>query len=248
MTAIREPKSKLLLKRLGKVLVVKLMLPIRFFLLVIGKTMGREVCKVCFRPQAVCLCQWLPRCDKRIDNSISLLILQTPAEARHPLNTGRLLKLGLCNCELVVSKSFNQYQRLQDKLANYQNPWLVFPSDEAVAVGSAGFQQQVMPKVQPDLLVLLDATWRKAKAMYLESDDLKSLPCLKLEQLEQGNYRIRSTKIADGLSTLEAACCLLQRIENNKNDYRPLRRVMDKMIDMQIDAMGEQTYRKNYLE
>ena len=68
-------------------------------------------------------------------------------------------------------------------------------------------------------------------------------PSAVVEQRSQ--YKIRKSPRADGLSTIEAAVANLNALHPDR-DFNSVLGAFHKMIEFQIEAMGEETFRKNY--
>jgi len=75
--------------------------------------MPRTTCSQCLRPQALCYCHLIQQQHAGID----LVILQHPQEAKHPLNSAHIAKLGISNCQLWVGEDFSEHPGLQYVLA-----------------------------------------------------------------------------------------------------------------------------------
>ncbi len=82
--------------------------------------------------------------------------------------------------------------------------------------------------------------------MLFESAALAALPRYTLESPPVSRYRIRREPTANALSTLEAIVYTLSQLENCLEKYEPLFQIMDDLIKQHIDAMGQDTFKKNY--
>lgn len=195
--------------------------------------MSRPSCPRCRRPLSHCLCALIPRLDSRT----RVLILQHPDESGHALNTARLAALGLVNAELLVGETFGD--ELAARLAEpaYRSV-LLFPGEQAVQPAPRG-------KTEPLQLVVPDGTWRKARKLLYLNPALENLPRLCLPEGLTSRYRVRKAPQPGALSTLEAIVETLGRLEPGQ-DFTPLLRPFEALIDGQIRAMGEQTYRRNH--
>lgn len=196
--------------------------------------MARARCERCLRPDAHCLCALIPLLDSRT----RVLILQHPSEAGHALNTARLAALGLRNAHLVVGEVFEDLRQLID-VPGYQAR-LLFPGKGAeplIASADASL---------PTLLVVPDGTWRKARKLLHVNPLLAALPRVTLTDAPVSRYRLRKAPGPDALSTLEAIVHALQTLEPNTS-FGPLLKPFDALIDGQIAAMGEHTFRRNHL-
>ena len=195
--------------------------------------MSRPRCERCLRPVPHCLCPLIPQLNSRT----RVLLLQHPSEVNHALNTARLAALGLVNAQLVVGEVF-------DDLATLLNPpgyqaRLLFPADDAQPL------QAYAPGDQPLLLVVPDGTWRKARKLLHLNPLLAALPRVTLSEVPASRYRLRKAPAADALSTLEAVVHALQTLESPAS-FDALLRPFDALIEGQIQAMGDETYRRNH--
>jgi DTW domain-containing protein YfiP len=196
--------------------------------------MARARCERCLRPELHCLCALIPQLDSRT----RVLILQHPSEVNHALNTARLAALGLSNAQLVVGEVFEDLAQLMN-VPGYQ-PCLLFPGEGAAALGVS------TPGSLPTLLVVPDGTWRKARKLLHLNPLLAALPRVTLEGAPVSRYRLRKAPGPGALSTLEAIVHALHTLEPDVS-FHALLTPFDALIDGQIAAMGEQTYRRNHL-
>lgn len=195
--------------------------------------MPRPTCSRCQRPLSRCLCTLIPDLDSRT----RLLILQHPSETSHALNTARLAALGLRNAELQVGEVFDQ---LPQWLARPEyRACLLFPGEAAMPL------QPIQAGELPLLLVVPDGTWRKARKLLHLNPLLAALPRVSLSDAPASRYRLRKAPEAGALSTIEAIVCALETLET-PTCFQALLRPFDALIEGQIAAMGEQTYRRNH--
>lgn len=195
--------------------------------------MSRARCDRCHRPQDHCLCALIPRLDSRT----RVLILQHPSEVNHALNTARLAALGLSNAQLVVGEVFEGLADLLN-VPGYKAR-LLFPGDGAVALAAQTSDSS------PTLLVVPDGTWRKARKLLHLNPLLAALPRVTLENMPSSRYRLRKAPGPDALSTLEAITHALHTLEPDRS-FAALLRPFEALIDGQIAAMGEDTFRRNH--
>jgi DTW domain-containing protein YfiP len=179
------------------------------------------------------LCALIPALDSRT----RVLILQHPSEVNHALNTARLAVLGLKNAELVVGEVFDDLATLLD-VPGYQTR-LLFPGEGAEALSAQAGE------VKPLLLVIPDGTWRKARKLLHLNPRLAALPRVTLDNPPPSRYRLRKVPGAEALSTLEAITHALHTLEPDRT-FEALLRPFDALIEGQIAAMGEETFRRNH--
>jgi DTW domain-containing protein YfiP len=197
--------------------------------------MPRLHCRRCTRPQGHCLCALIPSLASRS----RVLLLQHPSEAGHALNTARLAALGLQNAELLIGERFGDlHERLGD--SRYR-ACLLFPGADAEVLGS----DTPRDDPRPLLLAVPDGTWRKARKLLYLNPALAALPRLALPGGARSRYRLRKAPAPGALSTLEAVVTALNLLESPAC-FDALLRPFEQLIDAQIAAMGEETYRRNH--
>jgi DTW domain-containing protein YfiP len=196
--------------------------------------MSRVQCPRCSRPQSHCLCPLIPR----LDNRTRLLVLQHPDEVRHALNTARLAVLGLARAELRVGERFPE---LEAQLAGSE-AWLLFPGEQAACVSTL----TATPASAERVLIVPDGTWRKARRILHCNPWLATLPRLTLPAGLASRYRLRKAPGPGALSTVEAIVHCLNALEG-EGTFDALLRPFEALIDGQIAAMGDATYRRNHL-
>ncbi|SDH42334.1 DTW domain-containing protein YfiP [Pseudomonas flavescens] len=198
--------------------------------------MPRPRCSRCKRPESHCLCALIPDLDSRT----GILVLQHPDEVDHALNTANLAVLGLRNARLRVGERFDD---LPAWLASpYYRSCLLFPGDDAQPLSRLVEDADD----RPVRLVIPDGTWRKARKLLHLNPALAALPRVGLEHVPPSRYRLRKAPMQGSLSTLEAIVAALNVLEAPA-DYRALLKPFDALIEGQIAAMGEQTFRRNHL-
>ncbi len=197
--------------------------------------MSRPRCSRCRRPASHCLCALIPDLPSRTE----VLVLQHPDEVDHALNTANLAALGLRNATLWVGEVF---EALPDWLAEPgYRPCLLFPGEQARPINELGADEDR----RPVRLVVPDGTWRKARKLLYLNPALQALPRVTLLDAPPSRYRLRKAPMEGSLSTLEAIVEVLNVLEAPA-DYRELLKPFDALIEGQIAAMGEATFRRNH--
>ena len=159
--------------------------------------MPRIECSRCKRPEPYCYCSNLTE----ETGSVDIIILQHPKETRHPMNTARIADLGLTNCTIFIGEDFSQNQALLD-IVNSKKCFLLFPGPDAVN------SKEQIAREKPEVVIILDGTWKKARRIFYCNPLLQTLPALSIEHDQASNYRIRKTPGESSLSTIEAAVIL----------------------------------------
>ena len=195
----------------------------------------RALCPDCEFILARCLCSTL----KSIDNKTHIIILQHPSESRHALNTVALMKKSYLKITVFVGENFSEHPELNSIIeANQESIGLIFPSQTSIDLNKSEGRKITH-------LLFIDGTWKKAQKIHLLSKNLHTLNTYSLYPKKAGQYKIRSSHFEQSLSTLEASICSLEIIENDLNT-KSLEDSFLKMIEFQIDKMGEELFKKNY--
>ena len=203
----------------------------------------RPRCARCLLAASACLCGWVTP----VASAVELLILQHPMEVGSAKGSARLLHLSVAGSRLISGERFDD-ALLADLLHGAgRTPVLLFPAtaDER----ALGLQPAVPVSAQTCevpaalRLVVLDGTWRKSRKMLYLNPLLQTLPRLSLQDMPASHYRIRKAHLPDQLSTLEAVCYALARIEGDSEKFRPLLAGFDGFVDMfaQRQARGAAT-------
>jgi DTW domain-containing protein YfiP len=204
------------------------------------KSESRSFCPQCEFLKSRCLCDTI----RPIENHVKVVILQHKSETKHALNTVRILVKSLTNISLLIGEDFTHNDDLNAILCDPKNRCgLIFPGDNAVIMNTESKSQ--WEKITH--LIMIDGTWRKAKKIFLLSKNLHTIPSFKIIPSNTSEYRIRKSPNVDGLSTLEATVLSLKSIEPEL-DTSSLQKSFKKMIDFQIEQMGEDVYKKNYTD
>ena len=117
---------------------------------------------------------------------------------------------------------------------------LIFPDENSISVAN------IHPNTIKNL-ILLDGTWRKVARLMHLNPWLNTLPRFAITAHNNSQYKIRRSPRADGLSTIEAGVCALNEL-HAPQDYSNILLAFNKMIDLQIEAMGTETFNSNYSE
>lgn len=201
----------------------------------------RAVCERCLRPQSACICGWVTP----VACAAEVLILQHPLEVANPKGSARLLHLSLPHSRLVVGETFGE-DALHDMLqapwgesggATPRQPLLLYPesgSDPVLGGGMALADDPLLRAPARLRLVVLDATWRKSRKMLYLNRRLQDLPRLALADVPASRYLIRKAHRPHQLSTLEATCLALRRLEGTVPDFEPLLQAFDGFIGQQL--------------
>lgn len=203
--------------------------------------MARTVCEGCHRPKNVCLCPHLVS----LTAPVEVVILQHPSERKQALATVPLLELCLSPLTVHVGEDFTQAPFVSALLKRPETCRVLFPSDDAES-WNVDASEQVPSSFET--LIVIDGTWRKAKRIWLSNPWLQNIPAVSLEGLETSEYRIRSTSVEGGVSTLEAVTAALNYSvgASKEGPFDPLLKSFREMIDQQIKKMGPEVFSAHY--
>jgi len=95
------------------------------------------------------------------------------------------------------------------------------------------------------LLIVPDGTWRKARKIVQMNPVLNTLPRLSLPPGEPSEYRVRKASEPVAVSTIEAISRSLSLLEPEQ-DFQRLLAPFRVLVQQQVQAMGEEVYRRNY--
>jgi len=224
--------------------------------------MSREVCYICRRAKVACLCG---RIEKH-SNQIKIIVLQHPDEVSNAKGSAIIAKLGLKQYQSWVGEDFSQHPAFNELMdGSTEKIRVLYPdlpgpdgsgesresreSSESGESGDSGQQTQQLRMdntQQVEALLVIDATWRKARLMWECNPRLQWLGRVMLGSDKASNYRIRKVPKQGYLSTVEAIVGGLRVLERQSNAYQSLLVLFDEMIDFQINSMGVEVYNANY--
>ncbi|CAN7158116.1 tRNA-uridine aminocarboxypropyltransferase [Polaromonas sp. LjRoot131] len=190
----------------------------------------RAGCTICLRPQSACICRWITP----VAHAAEVLILQHPLEVDHAKNTGRLLHLSLPRSRMLTGETFDEAGLRAAMAETTAYTVLLYPPTPEDAEAPAALDAERLKDPAGVRLVVLDATWRKSRKMLLLNPLLRKLPRLSLVELPASNYRIRKAHKPGQLSTLEAVCSALVRLEGDSGGYQALLRAFEGFVAQQM--------------
>jgi len=192
--------------------------------------MSRACCNVCLRAKPACICHLFTQ----IDNETHVVILQHPSEVKQTKGSVTLLANSLTHCTVFVGEDFNQHEALHRTLALHkERVALLYPSESATLLTEKNTNNSAI-LTAPTCIVLIDATWKKSYKMYMINHFLHGFNHLALPDSILCDYRIRKTKKAQALSSLEACTHALIRLESDTNKYQKLLNSFSLFNDFQL--------------
>ena len=197
--------------------------------------LNERYCLACGVPQKLCLCEVVDIADL---SAPSIIILRHPEERKKTLSTVSLIKQRYPSLLVKEGEHFAPLRQ--------PNLVLLFPDSEA-----SGSETDKIPEGEslpgktksgrhhePATMVLLDATWRKAKRILHENPWLGTLPRISLEPTSLSDYRLRKVPNEHALSTVEVFAMV-----QKDSELQELFRVF---MQKQIELMGRDKYEQNY--
>ncbi|REG84178.1 tRNA-uridine aminocarboxypropyltransferase [Marinomonas pollencensis] len=182
----------------------------------------RKRCAGCGFLQSQCVCHLRPE-PRQL--GLRIIVLQDPKEAKHAKNTVTLLTLALPQVTCIAMDDSTLLAQLQ---ALDLSQWrLLYPSEQAQPIETL----QDTEATQIEGVILIDATWRKAKRFYLSQPFLHGIKGLCFASPPPAQYEIRKSPDAYALSTLEACCYAIEQI--SAENMQPIRDFMVASIDWQ---------------
>lgn len=184
-----------------------------------------------------------------IENDVNVIVLQHPDEIKNAKGSAIIANLYLKNYQSWVGEDFSKHKGLEDLVAKQSdNSFLIYPNENSLTLqtcfGPRG--EEVKQKSLGCNLIFIDGSWRKAKRIWHSTPCLKQLKSISLTASQNSNYRIRKIPKQGYMSTIESIVACLGYVEGNRDKYRPLQNIFNKMIDAQIESMGDQVFKRNY--
>ena len=154
----------------------------------------RDICTACQLPNSHCICRFA----KSIVSTVKISVLQHPDEQKHPKNTLRLAKLCLPDMAIWVGENPKDFEQIAQQCSQAQDGvGVIFPSQSSHALENVTTEN-------PNHLIYIDATWRKAFKIWSLNPWLQAFPSYHFNDAPMSQYQLRKTSRAEGLSSLEA--------------------------------------------
>ena len=134
------------------------------------------------------------------------------------------MSLSLARCRVVAGEVFEPAALLALLDGDVSGNALLYPADTATGTG-------LTQNDPPRRLIVLDGTWRKSLRMLHANPLLQSLPRWAIAPAVPARYAaLRTARRPAQLSTLEATCAALARIEDAPARYAPLLAAFDRFV------------------
>lgn len=187
----------------------------------------RPLCTLCLRPEKTCVCKFI----HAIENHVKVIILQHPQEVYEAKNSARLLHLCLKNSQIHVGENFGDVFFRDFESPAHKDVLLYPDSPDDMTMGRSNTSELDLDKLpavdyldnsHQIRLWVLDATWRKSRKMMYVNPALQAMLRLSLQDCPPSIYKIRKAHSENQLSTLEASCYALQKLEHGAVNYSPI--------------------------
>lgn len=203
-------------------------------------TVGR--CEACALPNPFCLCSHVTPLATRT----RVVVIRHARELRKPSGTARIAKLALSNLEVVDYR---------DESGDTLPPWLIgmpdrlrpgkvcSPAEVAEHLTACAPVHLLFPtgraltEAAPRTLVVLDGTWRQARAMYQRIPGLAALPAVALAGARSPQRRLRTSHRDGDRSTFEAIAEALTILEGEEVGA-PLFELHARFVEHSLGARG----------
>ncbi len=186
-------------------------------------------CWGCALPKSVCSCAVIePRSP-----APNFVILRHPKERKRTLSTVSLIKQRYPTTLVLDGEQFSPLRM--------NNLLLLFPSQQSLdwqPNSKSGESSNHVEKSSEPTLILLDATWKKAKKMLHLNSWLQTLEHVALSPDFMSRYLLRKIPNVQGLSTLEAYAVAAKDPE--------LAQTLEPFMAKHIELMGVERYQQNY--
>lgn len=204
-------------------------------------SMHRDLCSKCMRPRKACFCETI----KSFSTNVEFRILMHPMEARKEhVGTGRLTKIAMKNCEIIVDKDFDQNRDVQS-LINSETHFsmILYPGKKSLNISKEIFPKDYFQGKTPVVFVL-DGTWPCAKSMMRDSKTLHDLPRISFDSSIESQFVIKHQPLKFCLSTIESIYHVLvalekQGLEQLGNKKEELITTLQKLVDFQIKCASD---------
>lgn len=197
----------------------------------------RVLCQQCMQPSFSCYCSLV----QKFDPKVKFVILIHPIERRRRIATGRMAHLCLENSELITGQDYTYDQQVNKILTDsrYQ-AFVLYPGRNSVNLTEVSTTEKTKifsPKKIPVVFVI-DGTWNTARKTMRLSRNLNQLPRVCFTPPYQSQFRLRKQPRKECVSTIEAIHHFIELL-NTEGSHKNLLYVFDKMVEKQIEFMGE---------
>lgn len=196
----------------------------------------RAHCRVCNRPESVCLCGLI----EPFDTWTRFVILMHPKEARkQKCGTGRLCHLVLKNSRLHIGVDFTDDHEVRKLIEDPDyTSVLLFPTPHAVNLSRDGYRSLIGHDGRLQIFIV-DGTWSLAGKILRLSENLRALPAVSFTPRQPSNFQFKKQPRVEYLSTLESIHLLLelgreQGVESPDRNIGQLPEIFERLVEIQM--------------
>jgi hypothetical protein len=185
-------------------------------------------CKTCLRPLVQCICEKVVQ----VSTTIRILILQHPQEQYKLLNSARLCNLAIKNSVLRIGLSWRNFSHALGEETDTKEWGVLFlkgvidPS-RRIELYDAKKRQLLPIKTKFKGIVIIDGSWKQAKAMWWRNPWLLRLTRITLNPAHKS---LRGQAKKEGLATIEAVALALECLGENAAVGESLRKQYEEFI------------------
>ncbi len=179
-----------------------------------------------------------------VDNSVSILILQHPSEAKEIYGTGKLSCRVLKNSRLRIGLSWRSLRHAWKEECDPKRWAVLYLGKKGQSLefdhGLAFLNTRDKPMAAPELdgVIILDGSWAKAKTYWWKNAWLRKLTRVALNPEQVSRYSImRREPRKECLSTIESIALFLEKY--SKDDEDSSRKLNDTFADL-IEAFKQE--------
>src|SRR5258707_11384744 len=197
-------------------------------------------CPYCERPLPLCICASV----RRIDNRVSVLILQHPQEQDRALGPARLTARHFKTAVVKIGLSWPSLSKALGRPVHDPSRWAVLylgsskvadldTERDIVAINRKGELEVDQRGILADIegVVLLDGTWSQAKALWWRNAWMLKCQRVILDPEHPSRYgKLRKEPRSDGLFTIEAAAMLLAGLEKRPDIAETLNGSFERLL------------------
>ena len=161
----------------------------------------RDFCYICRRPKKTCLCSLISPLET---NTHFVLLIHPKESRRQKLGTGRLTHLFLKNSSIIEGVNFSEDPEIKKICTSHEfYPVVLYPGKNSQLI-SKKLLQDVKESRRKLLVFVIDATWKQAKKIMILSENLHSLPQIRVAPEKGSRFYIKTQPSRICVSTIEA--------------------------------------------
>lgn len=182
-------------------------------------------CPVCKMLLKLCICAEIPN----LEIKTKIAILMHGLEETKITNTARLVKLAIPATEIFLFGRLGVKNEIE--IPPDVTPLVLFPEASAPVL-----DQEFCNKLEkPVYLIVPDGTWTQARKLIHRRENLHKIQRVRIQRDEPSQYKVRRSKHASGLCTLEAVAEALSVLEG-ANVKMQLEKLLNHMVERVLES------------